>query len=112
MSSQPFKRGDTSRPIRATLLEESGAKPIDLTGKTVRFIMRSRIVSPVVRVEGGCTILDEKSGTVEREWQEGDTDVVASYDVEFRVRSPDGSEEGVPNAGYDTIDIEPNLELE
>lgn len=87
-----LKVGDTSRKFQDTLT--LGGSPVDLTGATVRFRMKS--FNGVKSVDQAATIVSAAAGTVEYQPVAGDVDTVAGYKVEWAVTFPDSSVLTVP----------------
>lgn len=99
----PIKKNDTSPSLLATLQDGNGAA-IDLTGASVRFLMR-QIGSSAVKVDAAMTVTDASAGSVRYDWQAGDTDTSGSYQVEFEVTYAGGGIETFPNDGYQRVVI-------
>lgn len=94
----PFyiKEGDTSPALRYTL----APAPIDLTGATVRFSMRTRgQITPLINRVAAQIIAPATGGVVQYDWQTGDTATAGFYDAEFEVTYADASVETFPNYG-------------
>lgn len=107
-----IKSGDTSPDLVTTLLDADGAA-VNLTGATVRFLMRPRGETELT-VDGTAVIDDdETSGIVSYQWAEadplydivGDTTTAGDYDAEFEVTFADGSVQTFPNSRYLRIKI-------
>lgn len=107
MSAYPIdfglKSGDLLPSIPATLYV--GAAVLDLTGCTVRFVMREL---------GGAVVIDQPAsiigaptlGQVRYDWQAGNTDRVGLYIVEWHVTRPDAKTLTVPSLGYSYVQID------
>jgi hypothetical protein len=91
-------------------------EPIDLTGCTVRILLESdgkaRVkTSPMTGFDGAAL---GKGGEVEYEFEDGegeekgDLAVAGDYNMEFQIESA-GGVQTVPNEGYLTLKIEPDL---
>jgi hypothetical protein len=103
-----IKQNDTSPSIRATL-KDGDEVPIDLTGATVRFHMRS-IGGSSAKVDADATVvLPATAGIVQYDWDNGDTDTVGTYQAEFEVTLAGGAVETFPNNGYITIEIKDDI---
>lgn len=97
-----IKQGDTSPSLRVTL-KDGALNPIDLTGATVFFHMKS--VSGELKVSTQAGIVDGASGIVQYIWTPNDTDTVGTYYIEFEVTYADGSVETFPNKGYQVVSV-------
>lgn len=100
MSTFTIKRGDTLPKISAVLSDKDG--PVDLTGASVRLI-----VPPIV--DASATIVDADAGSVEYQWQAGDTETRGVYKAEFQVTFPSGDILTFPNDGFITVQIDSDL---
>lgn len=101
-----IKQSDTSPSIRATLQDADG-NPINLTGSTVRFHMKS--LEGTVVVDSLATITTPLSGVITYDWLTTDTDTAGTYFAEFEVTYADSSVETFPNTGNLAIIITPEL---
>lgn len=97
-----LKQNDTSPAIRAQLADQNDV-PINITGATVKFLMRLGTASP--KVNASATIIDAVSGIVRYDWQAADTDTNGNFSGEFEVTFSGGSVETFPNDGYFSIVI-------
>lgn len=110
------KTDDTAPSAVAVLKDYSGAA-VDLTSATVRFIMRP--------IRGGAVVIDDVAnneqigdgsdgtkGLVSYTWMEGDTVAPGGYLAEFEVTYQDMSKETFPNAGYLTVAMVADLNVE
>jgi hypothetical protein len=97
-----IKQNDTSPSLQATL-KDASLSPVDLTGATVMFHMKS--VDGTVKVDQQMTITDDTGGVVQYDWQSGDTDTVGTYYVEFEVTYADASIETFPNNGNKVVSV-------
>ncbi len=83
-----MKTNDTTPNIRAVLYTVTGDPPtasvVNLTGATVKFIMRQSGVT-AAKVDTAATIVLATSGTVQYEWVVADTDTAGDYMGEFEV---------------------------
>jgi hypothetical protein len=105
MADRTFKQHDLWPPLVTVLEDDDG--PIDLTNAaSVKVLMKSG----ATRVSGRCTIAgDPTTGIVTYQWVSPDTDVAGTYDVEFEITWPSSRPETVPNSGYKSVVIEPDL---
>ncbi len=97
-----IKQNDTSPSLQATL-KDAALNPVDLTGATVMFHMKS--VDGTVKIDQQMTITNESGGVVQYDWQSGDTDTVGTYYVEFEVTYADASVETFPNNGNKVVSV-------
>ena len=97
-----IKQNDTSPALQATL-KDAALVPIDLTGATVMFHMKS--VDGTIKVDEAMTITNNEGGVVQYNWQAGDTDTVGTYYVEFEVTYADLAVETFPNNGNKVITV-------
>ena len=97
-----IKQNDTSPSLQATL-KDASQTPVDLTGATVMFHMKS--LEDIVKVDQEMTITDAKNGVAQYDWQLGDTDTVGIYYVEFEVTYADASVETFPNNGNKSLKV-------
>ena len=93
MARKYIKQNDTKPSVRATLYTVSGDPPqpvvVNLSGSTVRFIMRQRGQS-VAKVDASATIVGAATGQVQYDWIAADTDTCGEYLVEFEVTDSGG----------------------
>ncbi len=86
-----LKSGDTYPNIETILSDAVG--PVDLTGCTVDFVMsvagagNAMIDKPAILVEPQ---IGDDVGRVYAEFEDGETDELGTYKVEWRVTFPDG----------------------
>jgi hypothetical protein len=99
MSTVYMKQGDRLPALRMQLLDASGA-PLDLTGATVAFRMRTSGGS--LKVNAAATIVDAVTGVVQYAWGMTDTDTVGSYRAEWACTFS-GSTQTVPTRDYVTV---------
>lgn len=105
MADFAIKRGDNVPILEATLSDQDG--PINLAGASVKFIMKQQ--GGGAMVSGPCTITAEAAGRVSYAWVSGDTDTPGTYDLEFQITYGGGGIETVPNEGYKTVEVVPDL---
>lgn len=103
-----IKAGDT-KPWMSATLQDAHRRPIDLTGASIEFHMRPKVVGSDGELTADAEIVDELKGSVQYQWADGDTDVPGPYDAEFKITFPDGSVESVPNDSYIEVLILPLL---
>lgn len=97
-----IKQNDTSPSLRATLTD-ADLNPINLTGASVQFHMKS--LDGALKIDTTMTIVDATGGIVQYDWQTGDTDTVGTYNVEFEVTYSDSSIETFPNNGNKVVSV-------
>lgn len=107
MADFTIKRGDNVPILEATLSDQDG--PINLTGATVKLIMKGKGTASGTTISGTCVIVSAAAGTVSYSWLTGNTDVVGSYDLEFQITYSGGGIETVPNDGYKSVEIVADL---
>lgn len=104
-----IKSGDTTPVITATLTDSAGAA-VNLTGATVRFIMRKGGTSSA-KVTGEADIGSPASGgEVSYTWEATDTDTPGIYSACWEVTFSGGAIQTFPNAGYTSVAILPQLD--
>lgn len=101
-----IKQSDTSPAIRATLQDANGT-PVNITGASVRFHMKS--LEGTLVVDQPMAIVTPSSGVVRYDWQTVDTDTAGTFVGEIEVTYLDGSVETFPNTGNFAIVITPEL---
>lgn len=106
MADFVIKRNDLDPAIEAQLLNADGT-PLDLTGRTVKFIMRLRSGSSP-KVNANATIASATDGQVSYSWTGTDTDTSGSYIAEWETTLA-GRKQTIPSGGYLTIDIVDDL---
>lgn len=99
-TSHTRKRNDTSA-LEVQLKDENG--PVDLTGATVKFLMRE--LDGTVKVDSSATITDAPDGKVKYAWSSADVDTAADYEAEWEVTFSDSSISTFPSDGYMDIII-------
>lgn len=105
MADFTIKRGDNFPYLNATLTDQNG--PINLTNAvSVKFIMK---MTTGTAVTGTATIVSAAAGTVQYQWGASDTNLVGEYNAEFEITWPSTKVETVPNSGYFTVSIVPDL---
>jgi hypothetical protein len=102
------KQNDLAKPI-TVYLEYSDDTPADITGATVKFIMRREKTVATPKVNASATVVDATTGQVRYDWAEGDTDTPGRYDCEWQVTLPGGEPGTFPDKGYDTVVITAEL---
>ena len=104
MADYVVKQGDTAPPFADTLLDNLG-NPVNLTGATVRFVMRPQR-RRLVKVAAAATVVqvgdgsDGSKGKVRYSQTSGDVDTPGLYDVEWEVTYSGGKIETFPNGRH------------
>jgi len=101
-----IKQNDTSPALQATLQDYSGA-PINLSGASVRFHMKS--LDSLVVIDAPMTLINATGGIVRYNWLSADTATSGTYYAEFEVTYSDLSIETFPNTDNIAIVITPEL---
>lgn len=99
--SWPIKKGDREPAYTGQLLV--GGAPVNLTGRSVRFIMKHSVTG-AVKVAVAATITDATNGRVSHSWGATDTDTVGLYRAEWEVTSA-GLKRTFPAKGYLYIEV-------
>ena len=98
-----IKQHDQLPELVATLTDAL-SDVVNVTGATVRFIMTNKATTIKV-LDVPATVVDAPAGIVKYTWQDGDTDVAATYNAEFEVKFSDGRVESFPNSKYIAIKV-------
>jgi hypothetical protein len=98
MSTAYVKQGDAGSKIRATLYGGDG-QPADLTGASVRFLMRAPGATSL-KVSGTATVESAAAGVVSYTWQAQDLDTPGTYDAEWEVTYAGGAVQTFPSDRY------------
>jgi len=91
-----IRQGDTSPAIRATLKDANKA-PIDLTGSTLKFQMKTPLGTTFLLNSSG-SVISPTGGIAEYQWITGDTNTAGDMLASFEVTFPDGTIETYPNS--------------
>lgn len=109
MADLVIKEGDTAPALRATFVHQNGM-PVNLAGATVTVTIRSQASGPVLVAAAPAAIVGlPADGTVEYEWQTGDTDTPGLYNAEWEVTWASGDTQTFPSDGYTVIEISADL---
>lgn len=116
MSTFLIKQNDTRPKLVVPLLDKLGTaeqEPIDLTSaKSVKLIVRDASASdptaPKIKAEMAFT--DRANGIVTYAWEPKDTDTVGTFNMEYEITWGDDGIETVPNEGFDTLQVLPDLD--
>ena len=98
----PMKQNDTAPSLLYALSPAS----VDLTGATVRFSMRDRVLG-TVKINRVATVIvtPTVTPTVRYDWQATDTDTIGFYEAEFEVTYANGKIETFPNSTFIPVNI-------
>lgn len=102
------KRNDRAPFVRATLFDEDDVA-VNLTGASVRFVMKTTEAAPTEKVNAPMTLVNAAGGIVEYQWAVGDTDTAGSFVAEFEVTYASGVPQTFPTNGFETVTIYPDL---
>lgn len=97
-----IKQNDTSPSLQATL-KDASLDPINLTGASVRFHMKS--LEGTMKVDKPMLVVDAQNGVIQYNWVDGDTNTAGTYFVEFEVTYADDAVETFPNNGNKVITV-------
>lgn len=106
MADYTCKRHDLLPALEAHLKNADGTA-LDLTGRTVTFMMRTRAAT-TLKVDAAASIVDATSGHVRYQWVGTDTDTAGEYIGEFETLLG-AQPQTVPSGSYVTIDIVADL---
>lgn len=112
MSDVIIRQNDRRPYLDCTLNDKDGA--VDLTGETVRFVMRAQtgtVVANHTSTGAQVVILGATSGRVRYKWDDDDTENAGGFLAEFETW-PTGSSSEVltfPNRGHIEILVTPEL---
>lgn len=103
-------QGDTS-PVLGSILSYSNGNPVDLTGASVAFTVRSLTSSNPLTLTGTVTVVDAPTGQVQYSPTATDTATAGNYQCQWIVTFSGGTVMTFPTVGYMWLAIEPNLAL-
>lgn len=116
MADFEIKENDLLPSITYQLQDAAGN--IDLTGSSVKFIMSAQL-GVTNKVDAAATIVTPASGIVRYDWTGTDTDTPNdpddpndAYFAEWEITFPSTKKLTVPNDGYITVRIIPDLNSE
>lgn len=101
------KVGDAGTKVRATL--KSGGDPVDLTGASVKFIMRLPGAS-APKVNAAATVEDAAAGKVAYTFIAADLDTPGDYWAEWQVTFGGGAVQTFPAGGYNIVRVVDDLD--
>lgn len=94
-----IKQNDRREALKRTLKDSAGAA-INLTGATVKFIMKTTPTG-TAKVNSAAVIVGPAvDGVVQYNWAAGDTDTAGLFLGEFEVAFADATKQTFPNDGY------------
>ena len=104
MTTINMRAGDTAPALDATLMTSDGT-PIDLSGATVKAVMREKFApfNPIVD-HATAVVVDALAGKVRYNWTVPDTNTVGVYSFGFVVTFSGGTIRSVPSSG-DGIEV-------
>lgn len=98
-----IKQNDTSPAIQKICLDSTDT-PVNVTGASVRFLMRQKGFD-TVKVSGIGSVVDGAAGIIKYQWSAGDTDTAGVFEAEFEVTYADSTVETFPNSTYIDVKI-------
>jgi hypothetical protein len=108
LSADIIIRQNDTAPALTTFITDQNGSTLDLTGASVKFIMRSpTAIAP--QVSATATITAPTAGQVQYNWLAADTAVPGLYQAVFRVTLASGGTYTYPNDGYLDIWVEEDL---
>lgn len=104
-----LKRGDLLPILKVKAIAPGVGGPLDLTGATAKFKMRTSAGASVI--DATATITDAVNGKMEYAWVSGDTATIGSYRAEFEITYPGPVVLTLPNNSYLPIEIISDLDV-
>lgn len=98
-----IKQGDRLPSLSATL-EEIDGSAVDLSGGTVKFLMRRR-AGLAALIDASAAVVNASLGQVRYDWGAGETATPGTYQGEFEFTNGDGKKLTFPNTGYISVVI-------
>lgn len=93
-----IKQGDRREPVDRILLGSDG-NPVNLTGASVKFLMRDEAGTVVVNA-AAAIVGTATDGRVRYSWAANDTATAGHFLAEFEVTFSDTTKQSFPNDGY------------
>jgi hypothetical protein len=106
-----IKRGDTSPPYTAKLVDAND-KPLPIgAAEAIRFLMTPAAPGVLAgsEVAAPARVVDVGEAIVAYDWEEGDTDTAGLHYAEWEIIYPGGGKQTVPTEGALPIEIVPDL---
>lgn len=94
----PMKQNDLKPYLQVQFFDPDN-EPMDVTGKTIRFLMSKVPGTP--KVNAVCIIVTAIQGIVEYRWVTGDTDTLGVFKGEFEI----DAEDTYPKDGYIVVEV-------
>lgn len=98
-----IKKNDTTPAITSTLQDADG-NAVNLTGATVKFIMRKKGASSA-KVDASATVVTPAEGTVSYTWVTANTDTAGDYEAEWQVTFAGGAVQTFPNSKHLKVSV-------
>jgi hypothetical protein len=97
-----IKQGDTVPNIPFQVFQPDGVTPANLTGATVRIVVRTKggnNATPVL-FKKPCVLTSAATGVGYYDWETGDTSAAGAFEYEFEITYGDGEIQTVPVDSY------------
>lgn len=107
MADFTIKQGSTL-PAFADSLTNSDGSAVNLTGATVKFVMRSQTAA-AAKVNATATVTNAATGAVSYTFQTADTDTPDAYLAAWVVTFAGGAVQSFPITGYKEVSVEADL---
>jgi hypothetical protein len=98
LTKHHIKQGDLL-PILAATLQTAAGVVVDLTGGTIKFLMRTE-PGATPKINAAAAIVSPTAGTVQYLWSGTDTDTAGIFQGEFEFTAPGGKKYTFPNDSY------------
>jgi len=95
-----FIKQNDDRPHLDAFLRDDKDRPVDITGASVKFHLRSLADNSVKITDGSVSVTNATEGAVRFEWTTTNTNTSGNYQGEFQVTFADATVESFPNNGY------------
>lgn len=110
-SADLFIRQNDTVPPLLTVINDQNGNPLNLSGASVTFTMRSEQSTNPVKLLGSASITNASTGSVQFSWNTADTATPGLYAAEWHVTQSGGGTYTYPNNGYLSISVEPSLSV-